>query len=318
MTSLLNNYDEDVLVKLILSGLNQVLRIKRIDKKYINETKVHKIVYNVAERLNLDNITRSWYMRGCYIWCNDPIEAFLSGKDINSINTIISSIPKDIAKTIVNTIKSVIEELGVFRLKSEGYHFLEEIYRRFAPSEFRDLYITNLKFKKSFESFIEQLYPNKRLYFVDVDSTIVSESLSELHMAISKTIEDHRIVNVFIEYTTLLETIALGIEEKARNNEVTEKLIEFCKEAYVYYDNEVWKLPATEIAKRTIKGQNSRNVLQNLQRNFNITLNNVKVYLKIYEKRIDELELNPSEDFLLERIESSLPAKEFLKALRDI
>jgi len=95
-------------------------------------------------------------------------------------------------------------------------------------------------------------------------------------------------------------------------------MVNFCQEAYEFYDNEVWKLPATEIANRTMKGRNSREILQKLWRNFNITLSNVKVYLEIYEKRIDELDLNPSEEFLLERIEPSFPAKEYLKALRDL
>ncbi len=308
MVGLFNDYDEETLVRMILSCLDRVLKRRRIDKTYLNDVKVHKIVYMVAERLNLD-ITRSWYMRGCYVWCGNLINDFFKFSDfIDSPLNIIASI-------IVDAVESVIKDLGVFELKRQD--FLKKLYKEFAPSEFRDLYVAYYDFKINYESFLNQLQPVERLFFVEIDSTLVSSSLSKLHMAITKTIEDHRIVDVFIEYTTLLETIAFGVEEKALDNEITKEMIKFCKEAYEFYDNEVWKLPAIEIAKRTMKGKNRNEILQKLLNNFNITLNNVKD-LKIYEKRIDELGLNPSEEFLLERIDPSPPAKAYLKALRDL
>jgi hypothetical protein len=306
MVGSLNNYDEETLVKMILAGLDRVLKSRKIDKDYLNEVKVHKIVYMVAEDLNLD-ITRSWYMRGCYVWCNKPINEYFKP---------YGRIYLDPSPDIIDAINNVIRVLEVFSLKRQD--FLKKLYEEFAPSEFRNLYIAYYDFKINYESFLRQLQQSEKLFFIDVDSTLVSSSLSQLHMAITDTIKDHRIVDVFIQYTTLLETIALGLEEKIRNNEVTKEMVDFCQEAYEFYDNEVWKLPATEIANRTMKGRNSREILQKLWRNFNITLSNVKVYLEIYEKRIDELDLNPSEEFLLERIEPSFPAKEYLKALRDL
>jgi len=306
MVGSLNNYDEETLVKMILAGLDRVLKSRKIDKDYLNEVKVHKIVYMVAEDLNLD-ITRSWYMRGCYVWCNKPINEYFKP---------YGRIYLDPSPDIIDAINNVIRVLEVFSLKRQD--FLKKLYEEFAPSEFRNLYIAYYDFKINYESFLRQLQQSEKLFFIDVDSTLVSSSLSQLHMAITDTIKDHRIVDVFIQYTTLLETIALGLEEKIRNNEVTKEMVNFCQEAYEFYDNEVWKLPATEIANRTMKGRNSREILQKLWRNFNITLSNVKVYLEIYEKRIDELDLNPSEEFLLERIEPSFPAKEYLKALRDL
>jgi hypothetical protein len=306
MVGSLNNYDEETLVKMILAGLDRVLKSRKIDKDYLNEVKVHKIVYMVAEDLNLD-ITRSWYMRGCYVWCNKPINEYFKP---------YGRIYLDPSPDIIDAINNVIRVLEVFSLKRQD--FLKKLYEEFAPSEFRNLYIAYYDFKINYESFLRQLQQSEKLFFIDVDSTLVSSSLSQLHMAITDTIKDHRIVDVFIQYTTLLETIALGLEEKIRNNEVTKEMVDFCQEAYEFYDNEVWKLPATEIANRTMKGRNSREVLQKLWRNFNTTLSNVKVYLEIYEKRIDELDLNPSEEFLLERIEPSFPAKEYLKALRDL
>ena len=129
MVGSLNNYDEETLVKMILAGLDRVLKSRKIDKDYLNEVKVHKIVYMVAEDLNLD-ITRSWYMRGCYVWCNKPINEYFKP---------YGRIYLDPSPDIIDAINNVIRVLEVFSLKRQD--FLKKLYEEFAPSEFRNLYI---------------------------------------------------------------------------------------------------------------------------------------------------------------------------------
>ena len=305
-----NKYSEDSIVETILFALDIELKKRRINKKYLNEIKVHKIVYNVADNLDLE-ITRSWYMRGCYVWCAEPIDLFLNVPEFSFRNVI-----DHLVKEILAILDDLIDDINVFQLKTST--FLRELYQKLAPSKFRDLYLANLDFKEMYDSFLNQLSSNQRLFFVEADTTEVSSSLSKLHMAITNTIEDNRILDVFIEYTSLLEKVALGLEEKARNDNVNKEMINFAKHVFEVYDNEVWKLPAIEITKQTIKGPRREDVIKSLSEAFNTTLNRVKVLMKSFEDKVAELNLSPSEEFLLEKILPTDSAKAYLRALRDL
>ncbi len=58
--------DEDRIAEFIIDAIAEYMRNKGLDLKYINDIKLQKLAYRVADTLDIP-LTRSWYMRGCYV-----------------------------------------------------------------------------------------------------------------------------------------------------------------------------------------------------------------------------------------------------------
>ncbi len=315
MVTMFHNYDEDRSL-LILSVLDEYLEEKGYSKEKLSETKVHKILYDIIEELDLD-ITRSWYLRGKYVWgARKAIKDFLSPnfrrKNISDRELSELGVSKEELK---KTIENVIDKYSIlFRTLLE---YLAILYQEEAPEEFRDIYRANINLKENFSEFIDSLLsyiaePRETLlgFFTSFSVDYISHSITKLHLAISKLDE---IADVVIEYTSLLDEFVIGIEERFNSRSLKSDHVNFLKEAYEFYDENVWKLPATYIAIKTIKGSQAEEIRYWLEINQEKLSREVEDKLPKIEEEALKVDILPSEDYLKKRLEWDEATKQYYK-----
>ncbi|AEA46056.1 hypothetical protein [Archaeoglobus veneficus] len=301
-------------VKLILALLDEQLSEMDFDKTYLNKVKVHKILYNTIEELDLD-ITRSWYKRGCFVWSCRGLDAlFLQARfTLDMINPDIISImpPKD---EIIRAIKSSLQKYRILFRRLHAY--LEELYEKDAPEEFREIYTSNLAFKERYKEFIEEARSKFGVSLETflgeiappVTSEYVSSAITKLHLALSSV---ESVADVVIDYTMLFEELLIGVEEKLKKNELSPEHVDFIEKMFEYYDNKVWELPAKIITDKTIKGANKEVILKKLNAKFPNLVEEVEFKREEFETKALEMDLFPSESYLAERIDVNDAAKAY-------
>ena len=298
-------------VKLILALLDEQLSEMNFDKTYLNKVKVHKILYNTIEELDLD-ITRSWYKRGCFVWsCLGLDASFLQAKfTLDMVNREVFSTmpPKD---EIIRAIKSSLRKYRILFKKLHEY--LEDLYEKDAPEEFRDIYTSNLVFKDRYEEFIAEVKskfePSLEQFFGEitpVSSEYVSSAITKLHLALNSV---KPVASIVIDYTMLFEELLVGVEEKVKKNELRPEHVDFIEKMFEFYDDKVWELPAKVITERTIKGTNKEMILSKLNAKFPDLIKEVEIRREEFETKALEIDLFPSESYLAERIEVNEAAK---------
>jgi len=298
-------------VRLILTLLDEHLSEINFDKTYLNKIKVHKILYNTIEELNLD-ITRSWYKRGCFVWSCWGLDAlFLQTKFTTVDSRVLPVMPSK--NEIIRAIKKSLQKYQILFRKSHAY--LEELYEKDAPEEFRNIYTSNLAFKERYGEFIEEVRSkfgtSLELFFgelVPVTSKHVSSAITKLHLALSSV---EPVASVVIDYTTLFEELLIGVEEKVKKDELRPEHVDFIEEMFKFYDNKVWELPAKVITDRTIKGANKEVVLRNLNEKFPKLVEEVEFKKEDFEDKALKMDLFPSESYLAERIDVDDAAKAY-------
>lgn len=307
-------------VKLILAFLDEQLAQINFDKTYLNKLKVHKILYNTIEELELD-ITRSWYKRGSFVWScwSEGLDKqFLRATFLDMVNPEILSIMPSKDK-IIRAINSSLSKYHILFKKTHAY--LEDLYMKGAPDEFQEIYYTNFAFKERTEEFIYEVRSKFGVSletFLDektpINSDYVSSAITKLHLALSCVKPASSIV---IDYTTLFEELLIGIEEKGNKDELRPEHVDFIEKMFEFYDNNVWSLPAKIITERTIKGANKDVILRMLDSKFPHLIQTVSLKKEEFETTALEMDLFPSENYLAKRVNLDETAKLYLQYTRE-
>jgi len=299
-----NLENEQAISLLILSVLDECLQEKGYPKEYLSKTKVHKILYDVVEELDVD-VTRSWYLRGKYVWgAQEAIEMYVypsfnlqySKENFQRFNLDKSRVRE--------AVEAAIKRFEV--LFTELMTYLSILYRHDAPEKFRDLYISNLLLKEKFEEFMDELMAcvdkSSLLQYLTPQISVdyLSSSITKLHLALSKLGD---LADPVLEYTTLIDELIIGAEEKANNGEIKEEHIDFLKRVYSFYDNTVWKLPSTHIAEKTLKGPGKQQLEEWLRNQQHRLIEAVEGQIPKVEEQASKIGLFPSESYLANRME---------------
>jgi|GEM_PF-2812252 len=319
--------NEEIQVLLILSVVEECLN-ERSYKGHLLTTKLHKIIYDVAEDLNLD-ITRSWYLRGKYIWAGQDIITYFS--NYNSLGELGDVIDNGLFKSVLGHTEDVVKKaahaaLNRFNvLYSNLNEYLSIMYKKDAPKEYKLLYSSHLSLKEIFDEIkgnIDGYLNRNSLLFYIKDSfgditlpvSQFSKTVFEYHKELSK-IGD--LANPVIEYTTLMDELILGAEEKLRMENFKEEHFNFLSEVLEYYDTVVWKLPSTYIAQKTIKGPRKEELLEKFENQLNHLIEKIEAKIYDLEDKAYEIDLFPSEDYIAKRISDSKIAKEYQKLIQE-
>ncbi len=315
----MTNYDEEMLALLILSVVDEQLREIGFPKEYLPKTKLHKIIYDVADELDLE-ITRSWYLRGKYVWgAQDPISQFFNPSANLNFSENVFEMFGLVKSTVENAVAKALRKFNVLITQLNDY--LTELYRHDAPEEYRELYMTHISLKERFEELLEEMsdHLNKSsiLHYLGTPSMSVdyfSNIVVKYHMELSKLGD---VADPVIEYTTLIDELLVGAEEKLNKNELTEEHIEFLRTTLDYYDNTVWKLPATYVAEKTMKGPKKHNIIKKLRSQREELTEKIEVKTYELEEKASEIDIFPSEKYLAERTSWDESSREYLKLMRD-
>lgn|GEM_PF-3707569 len=285
--------DEDELTLLIGYILLKKWEEKS-DFKFLTALKLHKIIYEVSEQLQLP-ITRCWYIRGRYI--NNPYvmrvdffrdlfaspdKIFLeSGRKVN----LIESIEKypGLVYFFESKIEDILTKTNIIFTPERTY--LKELYRDKAPPRYSECYKTSYEFS-IFLIDLSELRTNRKetlLDFGTIDDFGYYDKckilVSNLHMSIKKIDEFNPFFDIIVKYTDMIEEATISIDFNKKNRDLSEKFPEIMKflnsQSWFYLEN-IWKLFSKIIAINTVTGpraetvkkefvDNLRHLSQNLQ-----------------------------------------------------
>lgn len=261
----LHTEDEYVFEILRAIANSPLVRKKRI--KYLSKLKIHKICFKIIESLGL-NVTRSWYLRGCYVH-NDNIEKKIL---LNLINTTssIPSIFNNIEKTLDNLLKT--ENILYTQINT----YLKKLYEKDAPERYKKIYILNQKIQEILEDF---------------DKSAKEAKLSDWGVIIEKRDKNVNIVEDFISACHNLEYIKPYTD---RIKKILELLFNYHQEILkstkikslgkLYFDS-IWKLIASNISINTLHGPRKHEISMEL---LNRVINNAEEILTDTYSRIED------------------------------
>jgi len=303
---------EEQLALLILSVVDECLREIKFPKEYLPKTKLHKIIYDVSEELDLE-ITRSWYLRGKFVWCaRDPISRFF---DITSNLSYAESefrvfgLTKGVVKRAVDM---ALRKFNVLTTRLNNY--LAELYKHEAPEDYKGLYITHIYLKEKLEELLEEMSDCLNKHALSVNS--FSNIIVRYHLELSR-LDD--IAGPVVEYTTLMDELLIGAEEKFNKNKLSEEHIEFLKTIFCYYDDTVWKLPATYVAEKTMKGPRKHDLISKLRNQRRELIEKIENKMYELEEKAYEIDMFPSEKYLAERVSwDDEVSREYFKLMTNI
>jgi len=321
---------EREIVKIILSLLDQELSKMNFDKKYLNNVKLHKILYYIIEDLHVE-ITRSWYKRGCYVWpCYGLEDAFLGGN-----KSVFEFVDEDLLSVInpgriIGAIRRAVQRHNILFRRLEDV--LQDLYFKDAPEKFRKIYLSNLRFKRKCDEFINQVESKVKSNFgatlerylgdeLLVSSEIVSEAISGLHVSlhtINSASAKEAAKEAVIDYTLLFEELLIGLEENANKNRIRRDHVDLMREMFEFYDDKVWGLIADEITLETIKGANKEKVINEVRRRSPRLREEVENKKDEFEAKALEMDLFPSERYLAKKIEAGEVVKVYSNSAREL
>ncbi len=295
------SHTEQELSLLILGVLDECLHVIGYPKDYLSKTKIHKILFDVIESLELD-ITKSWYLRGKFVWGAENAISLYTNKSISGdfvSSDYVTKLCSDIGLTkqkLKEAVKMALEKFRILFTKLEPY--LANLYEHDAPEEFRGLYVSHLAFKEKFSELVDELQQylsRTSLIYYDPSSfsvDFVSRSITKLQMETSKLGECSDPV---IEFLNLFDEILIGTEEKVVTKELKSEHVDTLNQLFVFYDETVWKLPATHIAIETIEGPSKEIIEKRLK--YQIEKLPENIYKKVNELE-NKADLFPSESYL--------------------
>jgi hypothetical protein len=266
------------------------------DDKEINDSTLHKIVYDVAEDLGLP-ITRSWYKFGTFIWTRNcwisRLNQFDSDPNLleetgNLVNGHLSNIYSEITAIVRN--HPLMHDVTLRE------YLLNYLYSVKAQKEYKNLY----KNHKIFIDRIKRILDGQYTTFPEPQYILVSKEVIDFHREMVK-LYGSETYNPVIDFTNLITDLVIKydstLDEQTKNREVRNYLAT----VYNYYLDEIWTLPASINAIKSVKGPRKDEIQQECESNLELDTN--------YEERLEEflersivLDIYPSRQEILNAV----------------
>jgi len=272
--------EDDVVDLITLAGT----KLSEKQLGFVSNSDLHwaKLSCKVAEELDLD-ITRYWYMYGCYV-DSDRATALRASQlrkkncvpsgDKPSRSSVIDRAKSSDFKELYDNILGVVEKhLDIFRTRTDELRLY--LYENEAPPRFRPLYLSNFYFTK----LIENIYLGHRAFSDSYNE--LSDLTTQLHLSLVKSDCEKNCRMAVKQYSFILESIvgkAALAEEREEKEEATlrsqpykpragvlacpqspfdgfmGKYRRVLEEKYNYYEEIVWRYPASYIGSITVTG----------------------------------------------------------------
>jgi hypothetical protein len=252
--------EEDLVATLLLYAVAEYMRKTKMDIKYLNDIKLQKTIYKTSDDLNIP-LTRSWYKRGCYVHnTNIRIETLkhILRSEINLEE--VEQFKKGHKKEYESILKTITKNINNFKYISTK-RLLDKLYQNRAPKKYRMLYQanniilgTNTQIKESLKEKSSSLFNwgliNKSYYY-----SLVSNSISQVHVELATNKEFESIIDPYIDFTNFLESVYIKIDNILVPGSYIPIEISTLFESIdqIYYEY-IWGCPALVISKETVKG----------------------------------------------------------------
>jgi len=285
--------DENYIANLIIEAIGEYLKEHDLDIQYMSDIKLQKLVFRVADMLDLP-LTRSWYMRGCYVHNSIINRDFLK-------RIVESGYKKEKGeeyKILYDAVSKNIE--GVWWTPTD--RFLEDLYKTQAPEAYRNIYISNndiLNLNKEAINFLRDFAGKRTLAKWIALSTDyyqrISKNVSKLHIELISKKEFRDFIIPFFNFTDLLEMLYLKIDDILKSEvDISSDVLEFFELVDRVYFNNIWQYPALVISKETVIGIRKDEVIEENLRRLERAEDRINYYMEHIKKGVSELDLLPS------------------------
>jgi len=271
--------------------------------KWISKLKVHKIIFNVAEKFDLP-ITRSWYLHGGYIHDYDDLDKNFSGLASNYIRSKKGPIRyrSKIKKTYPN-IDDIIDYIKITSSEINSYKvddYLLYLYNNEAPKEYKNCYLSKYNFSNE-NSKIELLsklsssHVSAVPYVKNLIDKIYDE-VTDYDIHIYNTFNDEILEKNSRYFFNLLEDILRKSEIIINSEDVIPKqFFKIITDFTSYFVYDIWRPYACIITNNTVVGPWSENVKKINVKNWRTAaLENFKIHVKSLEHDINKYNLKTS------------------------
>jgi hypothetical protein len=215
------------------------------DAKYLNITRMVKLVALVADRIGYD-LTRGWYKYGFYsptAW--EVAQEYTMSE---SANLILFEPPKELITKLLEKFTletdSIVAEIDLLKefFIQDKTNFFDWVYGTTTPKEYRKLYLMHRNFQRYIDDFIRCLNsPDVFNAFLDKLIPRMEDLVSQYYESIGH-IKDEGVLDLFYDYMDLLEMVSLKIaNKKYQLNEEELFLLGELKDFYLS-DVDLWLL----------------------------------------------------------------------------
>jgi len=240
---------EDQLVDLVIYAISRATR-DREPLGRLGNTKIAKIVYDVAERLDLP-ITRSWYMFGTYVWPDNATEerlrAFSASEPADFVKVTQESARSDL-KEEFQAIESEVEKQPLM-FEMALSPFLDRLYEK-APRPYKGVYQSHKKVLERVWRIVEprsEDFPSPQFRNGSKEITAFQKEMLAFH-------DRPNMVRLVVDYTTLMEDLMVKYDESLDDASTLNRITGYFKQVYNDYTESIWTFPPSVVAIRTLKG----------------------------------------------------------------
>lgn len=285
--------DEDYITELIIEAIGEYLEEHDLDIQYMSDIKLQKVVFKVADTLNIP-LTRSWYMRGCYVHNSIINRDFLKEKMERGYE---KEKGKEY-KLLYDAVSKNIEEVWW----TTTTRFLEGLYKTQAPEAYRSMYISNndlLNLNKEVINFLRDFAGKRTLAKWITLSTDyynrISKNVSKLHIELISKKEFGDLIIPFSNFTDLLEMLYLKIDDILKSEvDISRDILEFFELVDRVYFKNIWQYPALVISKETVIGIRKDEIIEENLTRLERAEDKINYHMEHIKEGASELDLLPS------------------------
>ncbi len=271
--------------------------------KWISKIKVHKIIFNVANKFDLP-ITRSWYIHGGYIHDYEDLDEKFSSLASNSIRLKLGPVKyRSIIKkkyshidTIIDYIKHISDEVNSYKVND----YLLYLYKNEAPEEYKSCYLSKYDFSSEKNS-IKRLSQFSLSYIKAVSIFLkiidkIYDQVANFDANIYGVFEDKILEQNARNFFDLLEDSLRKVELIVNaKDEIPIKFFNIINDFASYFVYDIWRPYACTITNNTVRGPWSENVIKiNSKIWRNTAIMSYNTHIKKLEKEINRLSLKTS------------------------
>lgn len=216
---------------------------------YKSEVKLQKVVFFIAEKLNIP-LTRSWYHYGPFIH-NENVDFESLPETLNETNLQeirkAENLLSDVQAEYVEVLNSLVPRIFFLNLED----LLTEIYTKYAPVQYRTLYLANLAIEKNFRMAKNQA---KSTETTSVTPDDFSQHLSAFASSVAGLDDMSFVYDYADKFATILESFIIRMNRTGR---ASLPYLHLLKSSY---ESILWSPITLKISINTLTGSSAEEV----------------------------------------------------------
>lgn len=170
----MTSQDENGIVLMVLRDTYDILsRTPNFSFDYNAKVKLQKLVFLIAETMDIP-LTRSWYRHGPFVHNTNvnfeklnKLPETLNAQDVREISKA-EKILSDVHDEYMKVLKSLVPHIFFLKIND----LLVKIYKKYAPEEYRPIYLTNLTIESIFKTARTNVGTDKSEFIIETDELL--------------------------------------------------------------------------------------------------------------------------------------------------